>query len=400
MSSTESPYLFIALGSAEKAQDARREGRLVTELGGTYWDATPFFGILGEYADAIGQFHRSPFNPQSVLRLNNIATRALPTMRQMVKAPAPVKQALLPLATSFGRLVQGSRTLLQNRMRQYTKITQAPTLLLPWGVTLAPGATVNGVQFRNPYLGVTGGMLGGDGSYKNPWSITSVRTSFNENGQLDPIKIPVFLLAGHDYVAASLGGVLFTAGGAPAVQGWPAAAFSESKTSNWRTEIQPWNVVAQHGGLGTGFGSIMTETGFLQVSMHNAGVATYVATWSVYVRATMCDNPFGSAKYTDTSLWKSSIAPLRLQFPLHMKLAGDVDQWLEGSVSMDDDRYTSNAGTWVTRMEGVHKVLGDILDEDDDMMLGEWRGHQDPSRYGFRQLEAGSGGQGGLFGPG
>src|SRR6185369_2865299 len=113
------------------------------------------------------------------------------------------------------------------------------------------------IQVRNPYLGATDGATG---PYQYPWTITAFRTSNGESGALLPIRITQFLIGGHDFVAASLAGLTYAGGGAPATQGWPAGAFAETARKIWMSTVQPWNVVAMHG-AGTGFGSIMTETG-------------------------------------------------------------------------------------------------------------------------------------------
>ncbi len=353
--------LFVPLGSAEQAKAAR--GALVIHAGGEYFDATPFFLAqlkIGEYITEIG---RNPYNPVPLMRMQNMARTMAPAMARAVQQSPAIAQVARPLNAGMQSYLKNSQQLIQMRLKTSYKVGRAPKILVPISMSIAAGATLAQVQIRNPYLGASGGATG---MYQFPWTITSFRTSNGESGALLPIRLTQFLIGGHDYVAASLAGLTYAAGGAPATQGWPAAAFAETKRSHWATEVQPWNVISQHGG-GTGFGSIMTETGFLQVGVFNGGSQTYVDTYSVYCNATLCGNPFADAKWTQVDAFRKSFAPLALQAPLAMQLAGDATRHIGQAVDRDDQNVSGDNSyiqpwLWASRLEGFNNTLNRFLD--------------------------------------
>ena len=386
-SAAANPYgrgLIVGLGQAQIENPS--QGMVVAKLAGNYYDIAPFLGAFLDLGQMVSQFSRNPYDPRPLVRMQNMAQTMLPALRASRNQPAAIREALSPMVQSMTSYLKNSQQLLQHRLRTSYQIARAPKILIPICLNIAAGATVAQIQIRNPYLGASGGN---PGTYNFAWAITSFRTSNNENGQLSPIRITQWLFGGHDYVAASLGGVTFAGGGAPAVQGWPAAAFGETKRGNWKTEVQPWNVIAQHGG-GTGFGSIMTETGLLQIGVNNGGTGAYVDTWSVYANATLCGNPLTEAKWTQIDLLRKSFAPLKLQAPIAMKLAGEADGWILGAGIEEDDarvrqdhpyRFASQVTPLLAEIEG-------FLDAPPEgAAMGPWIG--DPAAMGF-QLQGGA----------
>lgn len=380
------PYskgLIVALGNAQVDNPA--PGTVVTRLAGGYYDIAPFLGAFLDLGNMVTQFSRNPYDPRPLVRMQSMAQGLLPVLRNTRNQPAIIREAISPMVQSMTSYLKNSQQLLQQRLRTSYQIARAPKILIPICLNIAAGVTITAIQIRNPYLGASGGQ---PGTYNFAWAITSFRTSNNESGQLSPIRITQWLFGGHDYVAASLGGVTFAGGGAPAVQGWPAAAFGETKRGNWKTEVQPWNVIAQHGG-GTGFGSIMTETGLLQLAVNNGGTGAFVDTWSVYANATLCGNPLTEAKWTQLDMLRKSFAPLKLQAPIAMKLAGEADSWILAGVEDDDPkigqghpyRFASQVTPLLAEIEG-------FLDAPPEgAAMGPWAGS--PEQHGF-QLQGGA----------
>ena len=325
--------VFVPL-SGEDAKSFR--GPLVV-AGGVAHDATPYFQTLIDVGNVISQFGHNPYNPLPLLKMQQLSRQIQPGLQSAMNNPA-LRPHVLPMAQGMQTFLKHSANLIQMRLKTSHHVARAPKILVPISMSIAAGATLTGVQVRNPYLGASGGATG---VYQSPWTITSFRTSNGESGALLPIRLTQFLIGGHDFVAAALAGLTYTAGGAPAVQGWPAAAFAETKRSNWKTEVQPWNVVSVNGG-GTGFGSIMTETGFLQVGIFNGGAQTYVDTYSVYCNATLCGSPFAVAQWTQIDAFKKAFAPLNLQTQMAMKLAGDSDGWTRTAVQADDPSISTD----------------------------------------------------------
>jgi len=380
------PYqkgLIVGLGEAQINNP--QPGMVITRMAGGHYDIAPFLGAFLTLGNYVTQFSRNPYDPRPLVGMQSMAQHMLPALRMSRNQPPAIREALSPMVQAMTSYMKNSQQILQHRLRTSYQIARAPKILIPICLNIAAGATITAIQIRNPYLGASGGQ---PGTYNFAWAITSFRTSNNENGQLTPIRITQWLFGGHDYVAASLGGVTFAGGGAPAVQGWPAAAFGETKRGNWKTEVQPWNVIAQHGG-GTGFGSIMTETGLLQLAVNNGGTGAYTDTWSVYANATLCGNPLTEAKWTQLDMLRKSFAPLKLQAPVAMKLAGEADSWILAGVEEDDPRVAQNNpyrfASQVTPM--LAEIEGFLEAPPEGAAMGPWAG--DPAAMGF-QLQGGA----------
>lgn len=316
------------------------------KVGGEYIDLAPYTKTYLALGAMVQQFSKNPYDARQLVAMQKLASQVRPALNRALQDHPAVRQIAHPMVQAMSSYLQSSQSLIKMRLRTSYQIARAPKILVPISMSIAAGGTLTGVQVRNPYLGASGGMTG---QYQSPWAITSFRTSNGESGALLPIRITQFLLGGHDFVAAALAGLTYTAGGAPATQGWGAGAFAETKRGNWKTEVQPWNVVASHGG-GTGFGSVMTETGFLQIGVFNGGAQTYVDTYSVYCNATLCGSPFANAAYTQVDAFRKSFAPLALQAPLSLALAGAADSHLDQALDADDPRWTNEPNSWMGKV--------------------------------------------------
>jgi hypothetical protein len=358
MSPSSNPWasgLLVPIGAADQV---RSEHAAVT-LGGKLYDARPYFQAFTEIGSQLQSFARSPYNIAPIANLQRMTSQIAPHISSLSRQGPAVREVMAPMVSALANFAAQSKKLVGMRMKTQIHISRAPKILIPISMSIAAGGTLAGVQVRNPYLGATGG--GTDGGYQYPWAITSFRTSNNENGQLQDKRITQFLLGGHDYVSAALGGLTYTAGGAPATQGWPAAAFTETKRSRWQTEVQPWTTVANHG-AGVGWGSVMTETGFLQVAIFNGSAGTYTDTYSVYANATLCGNPFTDQRFSQTSIFKSSFVPLALQAPMAMRLAMDASKHI-GQVVAQDDNGMNDLGPlqWLRNTDRASQQLAGLL---------------------------------------
>lgn len=358
MSPSTNPWasgLLVPIGAADQV---RPEHNAVT-IGGRIYDARPYFQAFTEIGANLSSFARSPYNIAPIANLQRVTSQIAPHVSSLSRQGPAVREVMGPMVSALANFAAQSKKLVGMRMKTQVHISRAPKILIPISLSIAAGASTTGIQVRNPYLGATGG--GTDGGYQYPWAITSFRTSNNENGQLQDKRLTAFILGGHDYVGAALGGVTYTGGGAPATQGWPCAAFAETKRGNWKTEVQPWTTVANHG-AGVGWGSVMTETGFLSVSVFNGSAGTYNDTYSVYANATLCGNPFTDARFSQSQVFKSSFVPLALQAPMAMRLAMDASKHI-GQVVAGDDPSMNDLGPlqWLRNVDRASQQLNGLL---------------------------------------
>lgn len=333
--------LFVPLGAAEKAP----EGAPIIRLGdGSIVNPQPYYTAILEMAGALRAFQKNPYHTGPVLHMRRIG---MAMQQGLQNVPPAIRQQLGPMMNGLATFVSHSRYLLNLRLKTAYHLARSPKILIPVCISQAAGTSLLGYQARNPYLGASGGDTGG--LYQAPWCITSFRTSNNESGQIQAVRITQFLLGGHDFVAASLAGVTYSGGGAPATLGWPAAAFCETARKNWMSTIQPWNVVALSG-EGVGFGSVMTETGFLQLAVNNGNAATYNDTWSIYANATLCGNPFSIAKWTQVDMFRSAFGSLSIQAAMAQKLAMDHSAHVVAALGQADRNQPPTAYDYVTRL--------------------------------------------------
>lgn len=357
MATDSNPFargIFVPLGSAEP-----QPGMSVLTLGGERYDISPFAYAQMRLGAIVNQFHRNPINPGPLLQLQHMANQMMPQLRQHATAMHPAVQAAVhPLVQGLGSFLKSSQQLIGIRLKTAHAIGKAPKILVPICLNVASGVTTGQIQVRNPYLGASGGYLGG---YTAPWAITSFRTSNNESGQLSPIRMPNFIIGGHDYAVAGIQGLTYVvAANQPAVLGWPAAAFAETKRSRWYTEVQPWTVVAA-AGAGVGYGSIMTETGFFAITVFNGGAQTFQDTWSVYCNATLCGNPFRDARWAQEEVIRSSFVPLQHQASYAMKLMSDAQYHIGEIIPDDNSKIVDKTYGWLNKpdlAEAIDKLIG------------------------------------------
>lgn len=370
MSTTADPFgrgLFIQLGAAETPSD----GAAIIKIGSANYDITPYLGATAAMGNLTQSFMKNPYDPRPLQAMQQLANRVVPAIRASSRHPV-ARKALGPLLNATASMVKHTQQMAAMRWKTAHHLARAPKILIPVCLAIAPGATTAGIQIRNPYLGATGGQVGGQ--YNAPWTITCFRTSNNESGVLNPIRLTDFTLGGHNFVAAALGGLTYSAGGAPATLGWPAASFAETARKIWQSSIQPWNVVGASG-EGTGFGSIMTETGFLQIGVFNGSAGTYVDTYSVYCNATLCGSIFGNAATTQIDMFRHAFAPMAMQGPLAMRLAGDAQVHVAGAIDGDDRRYTNQQmgpAAFISRIDQNTHAINQFLDNPDPgIAMGE-----------------------------
>lgn len=379
----ENPYkrgLIVKLEGAEAQTPP--PGSAVIRAGNDVYDIAPYHRAFLDLGAMIEAVVRHPLDPRPLLAMQRFARDQRPHMQAALQVHPAVRQVVNPMVAAMSSYLNHSQKLIGMRLRTSHHIARAPKILVPISMSIAAGGTLTQVQVRNPYLGASGGDTS---QYKSPWAITSFRTSNGESGALLPIRITQFLLGGHDFVAAALAGLTYAAGGAPATQGWAAGAFAETKRGNWKTEVQPWNVVATHGG-GTGFGSVMTETGFLQIGVFNGGTQTYVDTYSVYCNATLCGSPFAQSAYTQTEVFRKSFAPLIYQAPLSFALAGAVERHASEALPSTDSYAEAAAGpyAWAAKVGDMSGRIEQIVNDRGVMdSLAVPETFLDPAAYGM-----------------
>ena len=371
--------LFVQLGEAQVREPVA--GMAIVKIGGNHYDASPYLAAYAKIGNYVRQFSQNPWDPHPLMHLQDLSQQLIPAIHRSNQNPL-MRETLQPLAHGLASYLHHSHKLIGMRMQTAHKMARSPKTLIPLCLNLAAGATATGIRAQNPYLGATNGAVG---SWQFPWTITKFETSNNENGQLMPIRIGQLLVGGHDFVAASLGGLLYTGTPAPAVLGWPAAAFAVTKPKDHMRTIEFWNLIALSG-EGVGFGSIMSETGFFQISVNNGGGSTYVDTWPVYANASLCGSPFQNSLHTQTELLRHAFAPLAMQGPLAMRMAHQYAANIRGAFDADDAKVQNaelGAHAWVNRIDGAQRVIEEFLGADPaNYAVGEYIGT--PESRGIR----------------
>lgn len=372
-----SPNLFIQLGEAEVKEP--RAGMPIVKIGGLHYDATPYLQAYGQIGAYVKQFTSNPYDPMPLIGMQQLTHRLIPSIQRGQSNPH-LRATLDPLAHGLASYAHHAHKLIGMRMQTAHKMARAPKTVIPLCINLAAGATATGIRAQNPYLGATGGATGG---WKFPWTITKFQTSNNESGQLMPIRLTQLLVGGHDFVAASLAGLIYTVTAAPATLGWPAAMFAVTKTKDIMSTLEFWNLVALSG-EGVGFGSIMSETGFFQIAVNNGGSGTFIDTWPVYANASLCGSPFDNGPHTQAETLRHAFAPLAMQGPLAMRMAYEGAQHIRGAFDADDSKYNSSqlgAYSWITRTDDTQQFIGRFVDSDPmDYAVGSYMGT--PAEFG------------------
>jgi hypothetical protein len=345
----------VTLGAAESQTPPPPDAVLVKTRTGLV-DITDMFRMQVELGNYTAQFHASPYDHRPLMAMRNLGQRALPMFHQLQRHPG-LNEQFGGMAQHLASLLKTSQSAARLRIKAAHDMARRPLQLVPLNWSLAFGTTSDAIQVRNPYLGSSGGVAVSD-QYRAPWSVTAFRTSNNENGQLNPIRITQWLIGGHDYVAAAVAGLtnLGAVGTVSTDNGWPAAAFTETARKHHSTAFEPWNLTSEQS---AGFGFIMTETGFLQIRIRNAaGSGTYVDNWSVYIRATLCGSPFSS--HTDVSHMARSFVPIAHQYSQAARIAGDWQQNVAGFVGQGS--AAPPAASWASQINDAQGQIQSFLD--------------------------------------
>ena len=317
-----------------------------TQIGAV--NVAPAFKMLSELGAYIDIFHKNPYDYRPLLAMRNVGKRAIPLFQQIGANPA-LREHFNPLASSLAQTLKIAQHAAKLRIKAAHDMARRPLIIVPVSINQALGGTTT-VQVRNPYLGSSGGQAVLD-TYKAPWSITAFRTSNNESGQIQGVRMTQWLIGGHDYVNAALAGLTYLTP-TPPNQGWAAASFAETKRVHHSTAFEPWNLTAESS---AGWGFIMTETGYLQVGVTNVNQgATYTDTYSVYVRATLCGSPFER----DIEHFRRSFLPLHRQYAGALKIAQDWHTNMAGL--MGTDRSTPNP--WQANLADAKDAIESFMD--------------------------------------
>lgn len=335
-----------------------------TSRGGV--DISDVFKIHVDLGNALQAFHANPYDHRPLQAMRHIGTRSIPLFNQLHKYPALMEQ-FGPMATHLSNILRVAQTAAKLRVKAAADMARRPLQIVPVPLAIGAGASFTAIQIRNPYLGATGGVAISD-QYKAPWSVTAFKTSNNENGQLSPIRIANWTIGGHNYTQAALQGLTYAGMGAvpPALQGWGAPAFAETKRTHHSTAFEPWHLTAESS---AGWGFIMTETGFLQLDVINASGSPYVDTYSVYIRATLCGSPFD--RFTDPTALAHAFVPMVHQYHQAARIAGDWEsnvQGVLGQAARSAQPWTAQLQTAqdqvLSFMESPPPGLGDVLPYD------------------------------------
>lgn len=344
----------VQLGSAGETPKAP-DGRVYVPTHNGTVDITDLFTPMVELGANLNAFQQNPYDYRPLLAMRRTGQRAMPLFNQLRQYPSLANQ-FGPIASSMSNMLKVAQSAAKLRIKAAADMARRPLQVIPISLSIAPNTTTGGIQIRNPYLGSTGGVAVSD-QYKAPWSIVAFRTSNNENGQLQTVRITQWQIGGHDYVAAALGGVTFLGGGQASAQGWAASAFSETARKHHSTAFEPWNLTAESS---AGWGFIMSETGYLQLAVNNGvnAASTYEDTWSVYVRATLCGSPF--ERHTDPSALAHAFIPMQHQYTQALRIAGDYSNAVIGMVGGASGQ--PQAAPWTAQLSTAQQQIQSFLD--------------------------------------
>ncbi len=291
----------IEIGSA-----APTDERFIVNHGGKLYNTKPLHEGMRKFVAAQKMVLRNPGDAGAAWKLINDGRMQVGAFqRNMPMALRPVLAPMISAAN--GPMLEAAREAVRLRMRQSNELMMNPTQSIPCCLdasTFIPGSGVTFV-IQNPYIGSGGAMYNSQGI----WAITAIETGALEYNA--GIVLGQATFAGHDYVAASLGGIASTTGtGAATVaystgaiagecRGWGLAMFASDKRNRPHTTFSPWNLQ----GAGGIIGSIMRETGTVALGFANnsnlafpldlAGGGTgYSGVIQVHVKASLCGSPF------------------------------------------------------------------------------------------------------------
>lgn len=261
---------------------------------GTYYDITELniAGGLQMVVDAQRLIKQKPGSPEPMRMLFAADKILVGAMKALPPALHPVFGPMVQAAS--GPMMEAAKEAVRLRMRSQHELMKHPTQSIPLTLdsATAPGTFVAGSTatfvIQNPYIGSGGAMSNAQGI----WAITGL-----ESGAL--VNVPGLIItqatfAGHDYVEASLNGILSTTGtgasstaGGP--EGWDFCIFASDKRTRDHTVFSPWNIQ----GSSNIIGSIMRETGTVTLGLRNLNNTTFQGgAFHVHVKASLCGSPF------------------------------------------------------------------------------------------------------------
>lgn len=311
----------------------------IITVGGQDYDLEPIFGAIDKVVSAERQAVANPYstNPlRMVLEARNVLVGAL--SRQVPPGLVPILRPIVKNAA--GPMVEAARTAIKLRMESANRLMMKPTQSVP--LTLDSGTYTAGASASasvlNPYLGSGGGMY----NVNALWAITGF-----ESGALADIKgqlITKLMIAGHDYVGASLGGIK-SAVGLAANQGWGWYLFASDKRERAHTTVSPWNVQ----GAGGVVGSIMRETGQVDIAFRNGSAAAFSGVFHVHVKASLCGSPFKG----------DALAQTFVPFNRQLAASATLAQHLPSQFANAFRRIGEAAGT----LDGLEPALDSVLSD-------------------------------------
>jgi len=355
----------LSLGEAS-SEEAKDGVWVRTKVGSV--NIKPAFRMLTELGGYIDLFQKNPYDYRPLIAMRNVGRRAIPLFQQIGANPT-LKEHFQPLASSLATTLRIAQHAAKLRIKAAHDMARRPLIIVPIPINQALGG-VTTAQVRNPYLGSTGGQAVLD-TFRAPWSITAFRTSNNENGQIQGVRMTQWLIGGHDYVNAALAGLTYLTTSPPtATLGWGAASFAETKRVHHSTAFEPWNLTAESS---VGWGFIMSETGYLQVGVYNVNQgATYTDTYSVYVRATLCGSPFD--RHTDVEQFRKSFVPLHKQYRGALKIAQDWHSHLGQLMGAQG----ASRDSWMEDLGGASDQISSFMDHPPPA-IGEPLDYDDPA---------------------
>ena len=342
----------VTLGAA----DVPPPGAVVIKTKNGSVDVADVFKVHVDLGNALAAFHANPYDYRPLQQMRRIGTQSIPLFNQLSKYPALMEQ-FGPMASHLSNILRVAQTAAKLRVKAAADMARRPLQIVPVPLSIGAGSSFTAIQIRNPYLGATGGIAISD-QYKAPWSVTAFKTSNNENGQLSPIRIANWTIGGHNYTQAALQGLTYAGTGsvAPALQGWGAPAFAETKRTHHSTAFEPWHLTAESS---AGWGFIMTETGFLQLDVINASGSPYVDTYSVYIRATLCGSPFD--RFTDPTALAHAFVPMVHQYHEAARIAGEWDRGVAGFVRQGSSAAAAPA-PWTAQLSDAREQIQSFLE--------------------------------------
>lgn len=268
-----------------------------------YWDPTPMFQVANAMSATARDAVRNPYAKLPFQRFYALSKELNRLSNVGMTHPNPNAKLLSSvMARNAQGYAEAARQAIKLRMAMGNELMKLPTQTIPLTVTaLAAGSSIGPFVVQNPYIGSGGAVSNSQGI----WAITGCESGalINNGGMLTTSAI----FAGHDYVAASLGGIQGTNPASAVTQGWGWYIWASDKRNRPHTTFSPWNLQGAAGIVG----SIMRETGTASFTFYNNGSQPFSGVFHVHVKASLCGSPF---KGSETEVAKQFV-------PWHQQMA-------------------------------------------------------------------------------